>query len=225
LEKKMKLFAEIDKHTGYIENHRPWLTGTLCAVCLLLFLILGAAPEALLYSRAAIAQGEIWRLLTGHFVHCDFAHLAWNLLPLLLIGGLLEQRIGWMKFSGVTAVSCLGVSGWLWFTQIDLQLYCGLSGMLNGLLVVLLATLWQESRHPVLSLIGLVALAKIIFETTNQEAIFTHLSWAGLPGAHGAGMATGIAYLVVAAVVHNRPFLCKKGDRSAIQGVPGIVSG
>jgi hypothetical protein len=73
--------------------------------------------------------------------------------------------------------------------------------MLNGLLAVLLATLWKESGHPVLPLIGLAALLKIVFEITNQEAIFTHLSWAGLPGAHGAGMAAGLAYLAMAAVL------------------------
>ena len=189
----MKLFTEDNNHSG--NQQKPWFSGTLCAGCLLLFLSLGTAPDTIVYNRAAIAQGELWRLITGHFAHCDFSHLAWNLVPLLLIAGLLEQRLGARVTAGVTLISCLGVSGWLWFAQTNLPLYCGLSGMLNGLLAVLLATLWQESRHPAIPLIGLVALLKIIFEIASREAVFTHLSWAGLPGAHGAGMAVGIIYL------------------------------
>ncbi len=188
----MNLFSQIDEQADSVQL--PWLTGTFCIASLFLFLIYGKAPAALVYDRTAIAQGEIWRLITGHFTHCALPHLLWNLLPMALIGGLLEQRIGWRKFAGVTIASCLGVSGWLWFARIDLLLYCGLSGMLNGLLAVVLATLWQESRHPVLPLIGLAAVLKVIAETATREAIFTHLSWAGLPEAHGAGLLAGIIF-------------------------------
>lgn len=187
----MKLFA---KTNNYQSNPKPWLTISLCVGSLLLFPVLGAAPEALVYNRQALAQGEIWRLLTGHFVHCDFAHLGWNLAALLILGGLLEQRLG-PKLLGVVTISCLGVSGWLWFVKTDLLLYCGLSGMLNGLLAVLLATLWQESRHPALPLVAVGVLLKIIIEAASGQAIFTHLSWAGVPGAHGAGLAAGVLYL------------------------------
>ncbi len=189
------MFSRNDNHTGKVQI--PWLTALLCIASLSLFLMYGEAPAALIYDRTAIAQGAIWRLLTGHFIHCDLSHLLWNLLPLALIGGLLEQRIGWRRFADVTIVSCLGVSGWLWFGRNELLLYCGLSGMLNGLLVVLLVRIWQENRHPMLPLIGLVAVLKIIVETTTQEAIFTHLSWAGFPEAHGAGLVTGILFLVI----------------------------
>jgi rhomboid family GlyGly-CTERM serine protease len=189
----MKLFSKNDNHPAKVQI--PWLTAILYIATLALFLMYGEASTSLIYDRTAIAQGEIWRLLTGHFVHCDQAHLLWNLLPLALISGLLEQRVSWRRVSAVTLVSCLGVSGWLWFARPQLLLYCGLSGMLNGLLVVLLAMLWQENRHPVLPLIGLVAVLKIIFETTTQEAIFTHLSWAGFPEAHGAGLVSGVLFL------------------------------
>lgn len=176
----------------------PWLTIGLCLGSLLFFLILGAAPESLIYSRQAIAQGEIWRLFTGHFVHCDFSHLSMNLIALLILGGLLEQQIG-RKFSGVAAISCLGISSWLWFAKTDLQFYCGLSGMLNGLLVVLLVTLWRKNNHPILPFIAIASLLKIVIESTSQQAIFSNLSWAGVPGAHGAGLAAGITYLVITA--------------------------
>ena len=187
----MKLHAKTKK---YKSSPKPWLTITLCVGSLLLFLVQGAAPDALVYNRQALGQGEIWRLLTGHFVHCDLAHLGWNLAALLILGGLLEQRMG-NRLLGVVAMSCLGVSSWLWFVKADLLLYCGLSGMLNGLLAVLLAILWQESRHPALPLVAVSVLLKIIIEAMSGQALFTHLSWVSVPGAHGAGLAAGVIYL------------------------------
>ena len=198
----MNLFSKNDNYAGNVQL--PWLTAILCIATLALFLMYGEAPAALVYNRTAIAQGAIWQLFTGHFAHCDLPHLLWNLLPLAFIGSLLELRISRQGFAGATIISCLGVSGWLWFARPELLLYCGLSGMLNGLLIVLLARLWQESRHPVLPLIGLGTVLKIIFETTRQKAIFTNPSWAVLPEAHGAGMVAGIAVVLCAGLFQGR---------------------
>lgn len=191
----MNLFSKNDNYAGNVQL--PWLTAILCVATLALFLMYGEAPAALVYNRTAIAQGAIWQLFTGHFAHCDLPHLLWNLLPLAFIGSLLELRIGRRRFAGATIVSCLGVSSWLWFARTELLLYCGLSGMLNGLLIVLLARMWQENRHPALPFIGLIAIAKILFETARREAVFTHLSWAGFPEAHGAGLVTGIIFFTL----------------------------
>ena len=197
----MNLFSKNDNHANDLQP--PWLTGILFAASLFLFLLCGKVPAALVYDRTALAQGELWCLLTGHFTHCDLSHLLWNILPLALIGSLLEQRIGLRRFAGATLISCLGVSGWLWFARTDLLFYCGLSGMLNGLLIVLLAKMWQENRHPLLPLMGLSAVAKILFEAAKQETVFAHSSWAVLPEAHGAGLVAGIVFLGVIGVGKN----------------------
>ncbi|MCI5143164.1 MAG: hypothetical protein D3909_15845, partial [Candidatus Electrothrix sp. ATG1] len=64
-EEKMNLLNRSDNHAGNVQQ--PWLTAILCIATLTLFLIYGEAPTTLVYDRTAIAQGEIWRLLTGHF--------------------------------------------------------------------------------------------------------------------------------------------------------------
>lgn len=174
----------------------PWVTVGLSLFTVLLYLFYDAAPEALIYDRFSIAQGEFWRLFSGHFVHCDTTHLGWNLAAFFILGGLLERRLG-TGFLKVVGVSCLGVSGWLWFVKSNLILYCGLSGMLNGLLAVLLFVLWRELKHPLLLIIGIMALLKITLETASGQAIFTDLSWASVPGAHGAGMAAGLLYNLI----------------------------
>jgi rhomboid family GlyGly-CTERM serine protease len=186
----------------------PWLTVSFSCIILLLYLFFGSAPASLLYDRYEIAQGQYWRLLSGHFVHCDVQHLSLNLMAFLILGGLLEQRLG-IRMCKVIVISCLGVSGWLWFVKGDLLLYCGLSGMLNGLLTVLLVVLWQETRNLILPFIGAGALLKVVFEVESGQAILTDLSWDSVPGAHGAGLATGLLYLLAVVVLKEKGKLYK----------------
>ena len=186
----MKLFNKSQKHT---DHTKPWLSITICFGSALLFLILGAAPETLIYNRSGVEQGELWRLLSNHFVHCDISHLGWNLAALFILGSLLERRIG-ARLLGLTVFSCLGGSSWLWFIKTDLTLYCGLSGMLNSLFTVLLFIIWRERKHPILPLLAIAAVLKIFIEVSTQQSIFTHMSWNSVPSAHGAGMITGIFY-------------------------------
>jgi rhomboid protease GluP len=41
-----------------------------------------------------LRAGEWWRILTSQFLHVHFPHLIFNLLALLLLGGLLEREFG-----------------------------------------------------------------------------------------------------------------------------------
>lgn len=186
-----------------IRNHgavkAPWLTGLMVVATAVFHLGLGPAAEGLLYQRQAIAGGELWRLVSGHFVHCDSAHLIWNLAAMGYIGGLLERRIG-ARLIEVVLVSCLGVSCWLWFMKSSLAAYCGLSGMLNGLLAVLLALLWKELRHPLVPLVAAGSLLKIAVESAGNQSLLTNLSWEAVPGAHGAGFTAGLLFLLISEV-------------------------
>ena len=79
--------------TGLIPSDRnqggvrpPWFTAGLASVMLALFVAFGPQPDLFMYDRAGIEAGEWWRLLTGHLVHADMAHLAANVLALVLLG-------------------------------------------------------------------------------------------------------------------------------------------
>ncbi|MEE9338293.1 MAG: rhomboid family intramembrane serine protease, partial [Methylococcaceae bacterium] len=73
-------------------GYKCWPIKTLIMVLMmyLLWVFFGPAPEQLIYDRALISQGEIWRLLTAHLVHLDSEHLILNLAALLVLGSLLE---------------------------------------------------------------------------------------------------------------------------------------
>ena len=118
-------------------------TGTRGIVLAALVLLIGA-PELLggealrvagRFERAAIADGEVWRLLTGHFVHLDRAHALANAAGAVLIWALVGTAFSAGRWLAVVAFSIVGTSIGLWFVQPELGWYVGASGFLHGLLV------------------------------------------------------------------------------------------
>jgi membrane associated rhomboid family serine protease len=61
-------------------------------------------------SRATIADGEYWRLLTAGFLHAGFFHLLFNMLSLYILGSLLEPAVGRLRFGLIYFVSLLAGS-------------------------------------------------------------------------------------------------------------------
>jgi len=93
------------------------------------------AREFLRYDRAAIADGEYWRLLSGHFVHLGYSHLALNLVGLLLVWLLVGRLYSTQRWLFVTVISIVVMDAGFWFLDADLRWYVGLSGLLHGLLL------------------------------------------------------------------------------------------
>jgi membrane associated rhomboid family serine protease len=61
-------------------------------------------------SRATVADGEYWRLLTAGFLHAGFFHLLFNMLSLYILGSLLEPAVGRLRFGLIYFVSLLAGS-------------------------------------------------------------------------------------------------------------------
>ena len=58
----------------------------------------------------AVADGEVWRLVTSGFLHGGLFHLLFNMYALYILGGMLEPEIGRLRFALVFFVSLLGGS-------------------------------------------------------------------------------------------------------------------
>jgi rhomboid family GlyGly-CTERM serine protease len=165
----------------------------------------------LYFSATDIARGDTWRLITGHFMHADTQHLFWNCLGLLVLGALIERHsrpILWAALcAGIASVSVLLLTP---FSQLDY--YCGLSGVLNTLLLLALWLEWRRTRSWLVILIGCGSIAKVIIELTSGSSIVTHISWPPYAWSHIAGLAGGL--IVISglsipfgrhpAVVHNQ---------------------
>jgi len=94
-----------------------------------------AGRAALRYDRAAIAGGELWRLLSGHFAHLGYRHLLLNLAGLALVWLLVGRLYSTRQWLLVAAVSVLVMDAGFWFVDAGMRWYVGLSGMLHGLLL------------------------------------------------------------------------------------------
>ena len=127
--------------------------------------VLGLGHEfvnpALNYQRGAVLDGQIWRLVTAHLVHLNAWHMAMNLTGLLLcwffFTDLFTRRLLWL-WLGVSA-PVVGLA----FLGLDPELtrYVGLSGLLHGLLVLLL--ILGLRGNPVLHSLVLVVVAGRLF--------------------------------------------------------------
>jgi len=180
----------------------PWRSILLGAGAVVAYLVLGAAPEAWVFDRAAIAQGEWWRLVTGHWVHSDLTHAGWDITALLLLGTLFEARLRWWLPIALL-IGTVGVDVWLWWGDLTLHYYCGLSGILNSLLIVGLLQLWRNWRHPLILLTGVGAAAKILVEINTGQAILTQTAWPSVPTVHAAGFLCGLMLVWVFWITDN----------------------
>jgi rhomboid family GlyGly-CTERM serine protease len=172
----------------------PWLTALAVAVASGLWLSLGPVPEALVFDRSAIAGGEWWRLLTGHWVHSDGRHALWDIAALAVVGALVETS-GQRRLALAVVAGSLSVAAALWWQLPELERYCGLSGMLNSLFVIALADLWRRDRQPIVLAATVLLGGKLLAELAAGQTLLLDPLWPGVPLAHLAGLLGGLAFL------------------------------
>ncbi len=90
----------------------------------------GDMASLMQFDRELIFKGEIWRLITCHFVHWSLDHFLLDALVFLALGITFEQNIG-RKYLEVLVLSGLMISLSLLFFQWDLDTYRGISGLIN----------------------------------------------------------------------------------------------
>jgi rhomboid family GlyGly-CTERM serine protease len=121
----------------------PWiyLGAGLVALVIQLF------PEwrgALLYDRAAIATGELWRLWSGHWVHFGWPHFVADTGLLLILGWVLEKEHRRFAVAALVAMPVF-ISACLYFLDSSMPRYGGLSALNLGLLLYLALQGWQRN--------------------------------------------------------------------------------
>ena len=144
--------ASMDRIDGISGNAaRPRATRALIALCIsvYLFQIALGFPVTLAghYSPALVADGDIWRILTGNLLHAQggftgFAHITLNLLALMALGFLVERPLGSARTACVMGFSAVGamVTGGLFGNS----MVVGASGIVFGLAG---SVLWLDYRH------------------------------------------------------------------------------
>ena len=140
----------------------------LLIVCVVLLMIQGGgatAQLALRYDRDALAAGQWWRLLTGHFIHLGYEHAVLDVAGLALMWALFARDYparGWLLIIGLSIV---GIDAGLWLLSSTTQWYVGSSGVLHG---VLAAGTYAHLRRREADgwILALLLIGKLVYEQT-----------------------------------------------------------
>lgn len=118
--------------------------------------------NALVLDREAVASGQWWRLLSGHLVHWNAAHLWMNIAALALWVLLCPRAWPWWSWSLLVSFAAIFVSlGLLLVSPLDR--YAGFSGVMHGLFVLGLAAAGREGDRIAIGCL-LYLLAKVVVE-------------------------------------------------------------
>ena len=177
--------------------------GTVVAASMVVMAALQALPEPLQatirYDRDAVAAGQWWRLVSGHFIHLGWSHLALNLAGLGLgtwLFGADRSPRQWLLATLVSAVAC-GL-GLYWFAP-SVRWCVGLSGVLHGLMVVGFGGWFLAGERWALVLLAVV-LGKMTWEQLGGDMPWAAAMAGGkvITAAHVWGAVGGAAYLASA---------------------------
>lgn len=100
-----------------------------------------------IYAPAIKEYGEVYRLVSGMFLHFGMSHLAGNMTVLLLLGDNLERALGKLKYVilYITGGICAGVCSVAYNLIIESNAVCaGASGAIFGVIGALLYIVWAN---------------------------------------------------------------------------------
>src|SRR6266850_463938 len=150
----------------------PVVSLTLLAV-ILAVAVFPPLGSILVYDRAAILRGEVWRLITSNLVHFSASHLQYDMLALGMAGCLIEYR-GYRHFGWLCGFAAVAIGGALFVFQPDMRFYGGASGIATAAVVSLaLHGLAEDGLWRRICALALAAVVvKIIAEFATGQSLF-----------------------------------------------------
>lgn len=162
-----------------------WLPALLAVLLVALFAAGTAVTDALRYERGAVFAGQAWRLVSGHLVHFDLAHLGWNIAGLVLVWFLFAREYtpyGWFV---ILMASTVAIDlGFLAFEP-GLEWYVGFSGVLHGCMAAGLVAWIRRERDLLTVAVAVLFGAKLLWEHAYGPLPFAGGSL-GVPVVHEA---------------------------------------
>ncbi|WP_068141380.1 rhombosortase [Roseimaritima ulvae] len=176
---------------------------------------------------AAVADGQWWRIITGHMTHFGGHHLFWDLLMFVVLSAACERQHR-RHFGIATLLMMAGISLAIRFFCDDIAVYRGLSGLDTGLFVWFVSDQCRQSLRQcdrlatllwLAPLIGLVG--KLLFEAITGQTLFVDSStFEPLVEAHLAGAAIGAAlsYVRLSSLTNTR----QRFEKSPVAELPRV---
>ena len=178
----------------------PCASLLLAAAAVVVFLWPGLSAH-LQYDRTAIAAGQVWRLVSGHWAHYSLDHVFWDVIAFVALGVACE-RSSRARFLVCLVASALAISVSVWLMLPEMQVYRGLSGIDSALFTLLAASMWIDGRRSerrglqAIAMAGVSAfLLKVAFELITGHTVFVKdmdPRAVGVPLAHIVGAGCGL---------------------------------
>lgn len=179
------------------------------------------ALEALLvYNREAIANGEVWRLVTGNAVHLSPNHFVRDLVAFALAGIALEATLQ-RHFAVLCLISASVIGVVLYLTYPDVLVYGGLSGVVTAILVYL--ALFGVSRRPAYRWLYITILAAVAAKI-GAEMLFIETRYGSsqafvpLHEVHALGAATALLLFALTSAASATQFVRTRANSAAEGG-------
>ena len=142
-------------------GHRCAIPVAVAAIATLLQLTGGA--EAWRLERGLVLD-EPWRLATGQLVHLGWTHLLMNLVGLAVVWWIFGRDLTARQWGAAIAACGLGVGAGLLAFSPGLAWYVGFSGILHGLLAVVVVVRVSRRPAPLDLLLAAALVAKLVLE-------------------------------------------------------------
>lgn len=170
----------------------------IAAVIPLMILLQLIGPEHFRFEHDWMASGEIWRLVSAHWVHVGWMHLLLNGLGLVICVSLTTP--GWSIKRWVVTSMCmgLGVSILVTLFNPEIRNYAGHSGILYGLYFLGGIALFARDRLIAVLVVGAIVIKILIEQFSSMD--FTTSELIGAPvitDAHMYGLLMAIAIALV----------------------------
>ncbi|WP_439662450.1 rhomboid family intramembrane serine protease [Lentzea sp. HUAS TT2] len=119
------------------------------------------------------ANGEWWRVLTSGFMHFGLIHLVLNMAALFVVGPVIEQELGRLRYGAVYFLSLLGGSAAAFYFGTVCQQLAGASGAVFGLMGALLIVFKRQKRD--ISTIVVIVGINLVSNLFTNASLLGHL--------------------------------------------------
>jgi membrane associated rhomboid family serine protease len=181
---------------GRQRSATPVVTYALIAINVVAFVIQmasGNLEKQLTLWPPAVADGQLYRLVTAAFLHYGAMHLLFNMWALYVVGPPLEMWLGRLRFGALYALSGLGGSVLVYLLSPLNTATAGASGAIFGLF----GAMFVVGRKLTLDVRGVVAVIVInlVFTFVAPAISSQQISWQGHVGGLVTGALVGAAYV------------------------------
>ncbi len=199
------LFSYADSNDlMFTSSWRSYPITIIIAVVASLALAVPGLSNWLQLDFSAVADGQWWRVWTGHLTHYDGQHLFWDLLMFVVLGAACEKENP-RQFAAAIALMAAGITVAIGLFCHDITVYRGLSGVDTGLFVWFVGDQCRRSwiaKERVAATIWIVSclalIGKLIFEAMTGKTLFVEAStFTPLVESHLAGAVIGLMFVTL----------------------------